>query len=125
MEPSTQNGTGAPTSVSQLPPEAVALAGRMFEAARKGDETSVALLTQALQRGLPANLTNHKGDSLVSHTRILAHETNVFTQATRNTGICMDLSTYSQTYQANMVRQSDNARLVPWPRQSRQALTST
>lgn len=38
----------------------------MFEAARKGDEASIALLTQALQGGLPANLTNDKGDSLVS-----------------------------------------------------------
>lgn len=37
----------------------------MFDAARKGDERSVALLTQALGRGLPANLTNDKGDSLI------------------------------------------------------------
>lgn len=63
--PQTTNG---PTSVGQLPPEALALAGRMFDAARKGDEQSVALLSQALQRGLPANLTNDKGDTLVSVT---------------------------------------------------------
>lgn len=72
MEPSTQNSQNISPSASELPPEALALAGRMFEAARKGDEMSVALLTQALQRGLPANLTNDKGDSLVSaafHTK--------------------------------------------------------
>lgn len=63
--PQTTNG---PTSSGQLPPEALALAGRMFEAARTGDEQSVALLTQALQRGLPANLTNDKGDTLVSES---------------------------------------------------------
>lgn len=57
---------GGPQTTDQLPPEAIALAGKMFDAARKGDEQSVALLTQALQRGLPANLTNDKGDSLVS-----------------------------------------------------------
>ena len=64
----TGNSTATPVSapVTQLPPAAIALAGRMFEAARKGDEQSVALLTQALQGGLPANLTNDKGDTLVS-----------------------------------------------------------
>lgn len=59
---------GAPRSADELPPEAIALATRMFDAARKGDERSVALLTQALGRGLPANLTNDKGDSLVGHS---------------------------------------------------------
>lgn len=53
-------------SVSELPPEALALATRMFNAARQGDEQSIALLTAALARGLPANLTNDKGDTLVS-----------------------------------------------------------
>ena len=57
-------------ATNQLPPEAIALAGRMFEAARKGDEQSMALLTAALDRGLPANMTNDKGDSLVSSTSI-------------------------------------------------------
>lgn len=54
----------APT---QLPPAAIEFASKIFDAARKGDEHSVALLTQALARGLPANMTNDKGDSLVSH----------------------------------------------------------
>lgn len=66
MDSAPPQGTNGPTSASQLPPEAVALAGRMFDAARKGDEQSVALLTQALQSGLPPNLTNDKGDTLVS-----------------------------------------------------------
>lgn len=70
--PPQVNGNGA-VGVSQLPPAALALAGRMFEAARKGDEDSAALLTQALERGLPANLTNDKGDSLVSTKYISLH----------------------------------------------------
>lgn len=45
-----------------LPPEAIAFAGRMYDAARKGD---VAVLDQALSAGLPANMTNEKGDTLV------------------------------------------------------------
>lgn len=67
MDSAPPQTSGGPTSVRQLPPEAIALAGRMFDAARNGDEQSVALLTQALERGLPANLTNDKGDTLVSH----------------------------------------------------------
>lgn len=64
------------TGPTQLPPAAIELASKMFDAARKGDEQSVALLTQALARGLPANLTNDKGDTLVSHDaqRGLDHE---------------------------------------------------
>lgn len=53
--------------MSQLPPEAIALASRMFNAARTGDSESEALLSEALQRGLPPNMTNEKGDTLVSH----------------------------------------------------------
>lgn len=43
-------------------PEVIAFASRMYEAARKGD---VAVFEQALPAGLPANMTNDKGDSLV------------------------------------------------------------
>ncbi|KAK1981327.1 ankyrin repeat-containing domain protein [Colletotrichum cereale] len=46
----------------QLPPEAIALAGRLYDGARKGD---VALFQQALPAGLPANMTNEKGDTLL------------------------------------------------------------
>jgi hypothetical protein len=45
-----------------LPSDAVALAGRMYDAARAGD---LAVFEQALPAGLPANLTNEKGDTLV------------------------------------------------------------
>ncbi|KAJ9650199.1 hypothetical protein H2198_010485 [Neophaeococcomyces mojaviensis] len=65
MDAALPQTNGGSQSAPELPPEAVALAGRMFDAARRGDEMSVALLTQALQRGLPANLTNDKGDSLI------------------------------------------------------------
>jgi hypothetical protein len=47
-----------------LPPEAIALASRMYDAARNGQ---LDIFQQALPAGLPANMTNDKGDSLVSH----------------------------------------------------------
>lgn len=56
------NGT-APGS-GPLPPEAVALATRMYNAAREGD---MAIFEQALPAGLPANMTNEKGDTLVGY----------------------------------------------------------
>lgn len=66
----TTNGThttaigSSPTTAaaSTLPPEAIALASRMFDAARTGQ---MDIFEQALPRGLPANMTNDKGDSLV------------------------------------------------------------
>ncbi|KEF63204.1 uncharacterized protein A1O9_01181 [Exophiala aquamarina CBS 119918] len=54
--PATANTTDT------LPPEAIALASRFFDAARHGQ---LDLFEQALPRGLPANLTNDKGDSLL------------------------------------------------------------
>jgi hypothetical protein len=45
-----------------LPPEALAFAGRMYDAARNGD---FAIFEQALPAGLPPNMTNEKGDTLV------------------------------------------------------------
>ena len=53
---------GPPASADQLPPEAIALAGQLFEAARKGQ---MDIFEQALPRGLSPNMTNEKGDSLV------------------------------------------------------------
>ncbi|MCJ1387769.1 hypothetical protein MMC18_000612 [Xylographa bjoerkii] len=52
----------SPPNASSLPPEAVALASRMFEAARRGQ---MDIFQQALPAGLPATLTNDKGDSLI------------------------------------------------------------
>lgn len=46
-----------------LPPEAIALAGKFFDAARHGQ---MEIFEQGLPAGLPPNLTNDKGDSLVS-----------------------------------------------------------
>lgn len=51
-----------PPAPSSLPPEAIALATRMYNAARQGDAD---LLQQAITAGLPPNLTNEKGDTLV------------------------------------------------------------
>jgi hypothetical protein len=51
-----------PASADQLPPEALALAARLFEAARSGQ---MDIFEQALARGLKPNMTNEKGDSLV------------------------------------------------------------
>jgi hypothetical protein len=47
---------------STLPPEAIAFATRMYDAARAGQMN---VFQQALPAGLPANMTNDKGDSLV------------------------------------------------------------
>jgi hypothetical protein len=66
--PSTSKSAGSPTdqpkSVSSLPPEAIALATRLFEGARQGN---VALFEQVLahQPGIK-NMRNDKGDTLVS-----------------------------------------------------------
>ncbi|KFZ16603.1 hypothetical protein V501_02143 [Pseudogymnoascus sp. VKM F-4519 (FW-2642)] len=45
-----------------LSPEAIAFAARIYDAARAGQ---IDLFEQALPAGLPANMTNEKGDSLV------------------------------------------------------------
>jgi hypothetical protein len=63
METSSHPGLDWPGPASSgLPPEAMALAGRMYDAARQG---SVDIFRQALPAGLPANMTNEKGDTLV------------------------------------------------------------
>ena len=59
MDPTTA------TTASTLPPEALALASRMYDAARAGQTD---IFEQALPAGLPANMTNEKGDSLVCLT---------------------------------------------------------
>jgi hypothetical protein len=47
--------------VASLPAETLAFAHRMFDAARKGDAQSTAILLQAIDAGLPVNLTNDQG----------------------------------------------------------------
>ncbi|APA14271.1 hypothetical protein SS1G_11924 [Sclerotinia sclerotiorum 1980 UF-70] len=56
--PNPSNGA----TVASLPPEAIAFATRMYDAARNGD---IEIFEQALPAGLPANMTNDKGDSLI------------------------------------------------------------
>lgn len=58
MAASSMNGNGA----GGLPPEAIAFATRMYDAARSG---RMDVFQQALPAGLPANMTNEKGDSFV------------------------------------------------------------
>lgn len=53
------------TSATAFSPslEAIRLAAQMYNAAREGNKQ---VLEEALASGLPANLTNEKGDTLVS-----------------------------------------------------------
>ncbi len=51
-----------PTPTVTLPPEALDFAARVYNAARAGD---LPLFNQALLAGLPPNMTNGKGDSLI------------------------------------------------------------
>ncbi|ETN38558.1 uncharacterized protein HMPREF1541_06594 [Cyphellophora europaea CBS 101466] len=50
------------SNTPELPPEAIALATRFFNAARSGQ---MDIFEQALPHGLPSNMTNDKGDSLL------------------------------------------------------------
>ncbi|KAM3088912.1 hypothetical protein ACMFMG_000535 [Clarireedia jacksonii] len=58
------------TSASILPPEAIAFATRMYDAARNGQ---LDIFQQALPAGLPANMTNDKGDSLIMLAAYYGH----------------------------------------------------
>ena len=58
----SQTTAAPPHSVKSLPPAALAFAARVFDAARKGE---IALFQQALPAGLPPNMTNDKGDTLI------------------------------------------------------------
>lgn len=65
--PSEPHATGAPSNgisnkASDLPPAALQLATRLFDMAREG---MTAELSQYISAGIPANLTNHKGDTLL------------------------------------------------------------
>jgi ankyrin repeat protein len=51
-----------PSNRPQLPPEALELASKLFDFARAGD---VEHLLAYITAGIPANLTNHKGDTLL------------------------------------------------------------
>ncbi|KAF9525686.1 ankyrin repeat-containing domain protein [Crepidotus variabilis] len=55
---------------STLPPDTIAFAHRMFDAAREGDTT---LLLSAVDAGLSPNLTNSKGNSLLMLAAYAGH----------------------------------------------------
>lgn len=69
----SQNPT-APTTTTTLPPEALDFASRVYNAARAGD---LPLFNQALPAGLPPNMTNEKGDSLIMLASYHGHPTLV------------------------------------------------
>ena len=64
MDPhsNTSDATPSARTANELPPEAIEFAGRMYDAARTGQ---VDVFRQALPLGLPPNMTNEKGDTLV------------------------------------------------------------
>ncbi|KAJ2904573.1 ankyrin-like protein [Zalerion maritima] len=59
-----------PKTAADLPPEAIAFAARMYNAARCGD---IEIFQQALLAGLPASMTNEKGDSLLMLAAYYGH----------------------------------------------------
>ncbi|KAI4245155.1 MAG: hypothetical protein L6R42_010274, partial [Xanthoria sp. 1 TBL-2021] len=86
MEPSAEARTSQPSeseaptpsstteSKPTLPPEAIDLATRLFNAARTGD---LPIFQQAIPAGLPVNLTNDKGDTLLMLASYHTHPTLV------------------------------------------------
>ncbi|KAL9087241.1 MAG: hypothetical protein Q9165_006735 [Trypethelium subeluteriae] len=63
-----------PQSASSLPPEALDLATRLFDFARAGSTTE---LLQYLTAGIPPNLTNSKGDTLLMLAAYHGHSETV------------------------------------------------
>ncbi|PFH47528.1 hypothetical protein AMATHDRAFT_151844, partial [Amanita thiersii Skay4041] len=53
----------AKPDASTLPEDTINFAHRMFDAARNGDSTTI--LLAAIDAGLPVNLTNHQGNTLL------------------------------------------------------------
>ncbi|CAA7264438.1 unnamed protein product [Cyclocybe aegerita] len=65
----TSNAASKP-DVNSLPPETIAFAHRMFDAARSGDSN---LVLTAVDAGLPSNLTNEKGNTLLMLAAYAGH----------------------------------------------------
>ncbi|KAK3714015.1 hypothetical protein LTR37_008044 [Vermiconidia calcicola] len=57
-----QPHTNHPKDASELPPEALDLATKLFNFAREGKTSE---LQQYISAGIPVNLVNHKGDTLL------------------------------------------------------------
>lgn len=60
-----------PGSVDKLPSAALDLASKLFDLAREGNTD---LLAQYLQAGIPVNLTNHSGDTLLMLAAYHGHQ---------------------------------------------------
>ena len=71
----------APTPASDLPTETLEFAHRMFDAARNGDSE---LLLQAIDAGLPVNMTNDKGNTLLMLVAYAGHNELVGNLLARN-----------------------------------------
>ncbi|KAF2837964.1 ankyrin [Patellaria atrata CBS 101060] len=69
------NSSTSPSKPSSLPPEALDLAAKLFNAARTG---STPLLSQYLTAGIPPNLTNHAGDTLLMLAAYHGHVDTVY-----------------------------------------------
>lgn len=69
----TSTSTQTPANPSELPPAALALAAKLFDFARDGNLES---LSQYLNAGIPPNMCNHSGDSLLM---LAAYHGNVST----------------------------------------------
>lgn len=68
---STTNGaTHPPQSVTDLPPAALDLAAKLFDLAREGNTST---LKQYMDAGVPKNLTNSTGDTLLMLTSYHGH----------------------------------------------------
>ncbi|KZM23454.1 uncharacterized protein EKO05_0003317 [Ascochyta rabiei] len=68
---STTNGTSEPPqSVADLPPAVLDLAAKLFDLAREGNTT---MLKQYVDAGVPRNLTNSTGDTLLMLTSYHGH----------------------------------------------------
>jgi ankyrin repeat protein len=73
--PTTASSTEPPPKeASQLPPEALDLAAKLFDFARSGDTAS---LRQYLTAGIPPNLTNHDGNTLLMLASYSGHPETV------------------------------------------------
>ncbi|KAJ4321708.1 hypothetical protein N0V94_002801 [Neodidymelliopsis sp. IMI 364377] len=64
------NGSQPPQTVQDLPPAALDLAAKLFDLAREGN---TATLKQYIDAGVPKNLTNSTGDTLLMLTSYHGH----------------------------------------------------
>ena len=78
MATATTNGASQtaqrPSDPSQLPPAALDLAAKLFDLCRAGDN---ATLTPYLEAGIPSNLTNHEGNTLLMLAAYNGHASTV------------------------------------------------